>query len=464
MTVFSAVDANAVASPIVFESASVESLEDQLTTLYAQITIATHQWLQLLARFDACESAEKTGFLSTAHWLNYRCGIALGAAREKVRVARALTELPAISDAFGAARISYSKVRALTRTATQGNEKNLLDIAVHATASQLEQILRDYRRSTRSGSNTRHEEAESLQYYFDDYGDLVFKGCLPAAEGALLIKALEQVMDQAPDTEPTSRLTTESDRIAAKRARALTELAELGMEAIRDTDIASDTRARTSTPSAERYQIHLHVKAVTASMTSAGAACGDTAEIIPILDEGPAIPIETLDRLSCDASLIQHTTDARNNPLDVGRKTRTIPPAIRRVLQTRDRGCRFPGCTHRRFVDGHHIRHWSQGGATKLSNLVLLCRYHHRLIHEHGYRVGSENEEIRFSRPDGTRIPECMDAHHKSIPHLIDVSAGTSHRATGSRVHTRSLAPNLNHRPPDYEHIAWYLTNFVPRE
>jgi hypothetical protein len=262
---------------------------------------------------------------------------------------------------------------------------------------------------------------------------------------------LEQVMDQAPDTEPTNRLTIESDRIGAKRARALTELAELGMEAIRDTDIAFDTRARTSIPSAERYQIHLHVKAV-------------TAEVVPILEEGPAIPIETLDRLSCDASLIQHTTDARNNPLDVGRKTRTIPPAIRRVLQTRDRGCRFPGCTHRRFVDAHHIRHWSHGGATKLSNLVLLCRYHHRLIHEHGYRVGSENEEIRFSRPDGTRIPECMDAHHKSIPHLIDVSAGTSHHATGSRVHARSLAPKLDHRPPDYEHIAWYLTNFVPRE
>jgi hypothetical protein len=271
-------------------------------------------------------------------------------------------------------------------------------------------------------------------------------------------------MDQAPDTEPTSRLTTESDRIGAKRARALTELAELGMEAIRDTEIASDTRARTGIPSAERYQIHLHVKAVTAGVVSTGARCGDTAEVVPILDEGPAIPIETLDRLSCDASLIQHTTDAGNNPLDVGRKTRTIPPAIRRVLQTRDRGCRFPGCTHRRFVDAHHIRHWSHGGATKLSNLVLLCRYHHRLIHEHGYRVGSEYEEIRFSRPDGTRIPECMDAHHKSVPHLVDVSAGTSHRATASCVRARSLTPKLDHRPPDYEHIAWYLTNFVPRE
>ena len=251
------------APPVSLDHPPAESLEDQLSTLYAQITVATCQWLQLLAQFDSQKIAARNGFLSTAHWLNYRCGIALGAAREKVRVASALADLPLISNAFGTARISYSKVRALTRAATPANEKKLLNIALHATASQTERILRDYRRCTRSGHHTRYEEEESFKYYFDDYGDLVFKGHLPGDQGALLLKALEQVMDQAPNTEKTDRLTTESDRIAAKRARALTELAELGITSFDAPCGGAALPGRCGIPAAERYQIHVHVKVAT---------------------------------------------------------------------------------------------------------------------------------------------------------------------------------------------------------
>ena len=116
------------------------------------------------------------------------------------------------------------------------------------------------------------------------------------------------------------------------------------------------------------------------------------------VDEGPAIPIESARRMSCDASTVTIVEDERGEPLDVGRKTRTIPPALRRALNSRDRGCVFPGCTHKRYVDGHHIHHWSDGGETKLSNLVTLCRFHHRAVHEGGIKV--ERLDDGAWRPD----------------------------------------------------------------
>jgi len=117
-------------------------------------------------------------------------------------------------------------------------------------------------------------------------------------------------------------------------------------------------------------------------------------------------------RITCDGSLLRITEDDAGNPLDIGRKTRAIPPALRRALQARDAGCRFPGCSHRRFVDAHHIRHWADGGDTSIDNLVLLCRQHHRRVHEGGFGVErAADGHIRFSRPDGRFIEE-----HPQLP------------------------------------------------
>ncbi|MEJ0039849.1 MAG: HNH endonuclease [Gammaproteobacteria bacterium] len=103
---------------------------------------------------------------------------------------------------------------------------------------------------------------------------------------------------------------------------------------------------------------------------------------------GPSLAVETALRLGCDASVVAVVKDQNGEPLNVGRKTRTIPPAIRRALFARDKdGCRFPGCTNRHYVDGHHIKHWANGGETRLSNLVLLCRFHHRQVHEGSVEV-----------------------------------------------------------------------------
>ncbi len=125
------------------------------------------------------------------------------------------------------------------------------------------------------------------------------------------------------------------------------------------------------------------------------------------LDDGPIVAIETARRMACDSSVVHITDTADGDPLNVGRKTRSIPPALRRALRSRDGGCRFPGCTQRRFVDGHHIHHWADGGETNLSNLVLLCRHHHRLVHEGGFTLEQlDDGALRFARPDGVRMPE----------------------------------------------------------
>jgi hypothetical protein len=143
----------------------------------------------------------------------------------------------------------------------------------------------------------------------------------------------------------------------------------------------------------ERHQIIVHVDAETLRESTAGRC---------EIEQGPALPAETVRRLACDSSVVALVENERGEPLNVGRKTRSIPPALRRALNARDQGCRFPGCTHTRYVDAHHVHHWAHGGETRASNLVSLCRPHHRLVHEGGVRVQVlDDGAFRFVRPDG---------------------------------------------------------------
>jgi 5-methylcytosine-specific restriction endonuclease McrA len=124
------------------------------------------------------------------------------------------------------------------------------------------------------------------------------------------------------------------------------------------------------------------------------------------LDDGTHVSQETSRRLACDASRVVMRHDPKGTVVEIGARTRTIPPALRRALQHRDHGCRFPGCGLR-FTDGHHIRHWANGGPTTLSNLMLLCRRHHRAVHEHGFTVERlPGGELTFHAPDGWALPD----------------------------------------------------------
>jgi hypothetical protein len=144
---------------------------------------------------------------------------------------------------------------------------------------------------------------------------------------------------------------------------------------------------------ADRQQIVVHVDAETFQHRCAGRC---------ELEQGPSIAAETARRLACDCSVVRIIEGPKGEPLDVGRKSRTIPPAIRRALNARDQGCRFPGCRFKRYVDGHHVKHWADGGETKLTNLVTLCRFRHRLVHEGQITIQTlDDGAFRLLKPDG---------------------------------------------------------------
>ena len=153
------------------------------------------------------------------------------------------------------------------------------------------------------------------------------------------------------------------------------------------------------------------------------------------IESGPSLAAQTARRLSCDASLVTIVEDESGQPLDVGRKTRSIPPAIRRALRSRDAGCRFPGCTHTRFLDGHHIRHWADGGETKLSNLVMLCRFHHRQVHEGRVDVRMlDDGALRFTGARGQRFERRTDNGWRRGPTRLPASdRGHRHRRKNCR-------------------------------
>jgi hypothetical protein len=363
------------------DSLSLAELEAQITELAGHLNAANYRWLRLIAEFDRRHGWSDGALHSCAHWLNFKCGLNLGAAREKVRVAHALEALPRIAAAMASGRLSYSKARALTRVAETGTEEYFLSIALHGTAHHVETLVRHYR---------------SASYWFDMDGSLVIKARLPALAGAMVVKALEAAMDEIPSTETAVEIGEEV-RLSwqARRADALALMAQRSLH----------SRARTLT-TADRYQVVVHVDAQTLRDRTAGRC---------EIEQGTTLAVETARRLTCDASLVKMLENSDGEPLDVGRKTRTIPPAIRRAIRARDAGCRFPGCTHQRYLDAHHIQHWAEGGPTQLKNLVALCRQHHRLVHEGGITVRMSPEGIpQFLRPDGTPFDRVISIEEAS--------------------------------------------------
>jgi hypothetical protein len=337
------------------------------------------------------------GFMSCAHWLNWRTGIDLGAAREKVRVARALPGLLLISDAMRRGRISYAKVRAITRVATPETEQKLLDIALAGTASHVERIVRAWRRVDRviaaQEAEARHR-ARHLTTWIDDDGMLVLRGRLTPETGAVLMRALDAASDRLfRETEkaPQPGGLVHAVDARQRRADALGRLAEVALTADLDAGAAGD-----------RYQVVLHVDSTAG--THEAAEPGFDGAALEVDDSAVHVSSETSQRLSCDAAVVTMHHDEHGNVLDVGRKTRTIPSAIRRALAARDRRCQFPACSARR-CDAHHIEHWMDGGATSLDNLLLLCRRHHRLLHEGGFALKRHPDgAVSFFYEDGAPL------------------------------------------------------------
>jgi len=402
----------------------IDEIAAEICTLTGHINAANHRWLMLIAEFDRRNGWADSATQSCAHWLNWKCGIAMGAAREKVRVARALENLPKVTAAMACGKLSYSKAREITRIACPETEDYLLMIAEHGTAQHVEKLVRAYRRcqdAEELSREARQQQNRCVSWRYDDDGSIVLNCRLPAEAGARLVKALELAVEELPKDSPSdvpAGTSSEPAPFSARRADALALVAESFL-----------AHGVIESAGGDRQQIVVHVGAETLRDRTAG--CCE-------FEQGPSMAAETARRLSCDSSVVALIENDDGEPLNVGRKTRTISAPLRRVLKARDKGCRFPGCSNTRYIDAHHVEHWANGGETKPSNLVSLCRFHHHAVHEGGIRIEIlDDGAFRFVKPDGTAVDSIAPGYAQPFGDWKQLPAATHSavtRWTGERM------------------------------
>ena len=407
----------AVAMATMTERASAEALDEMPTErLEAQICAMAARraadecaWLLLIAEFDRREAYLSWECRSTSYWLSWHCGLSLSAGRERVRVARALEALPLVQAAFAEGRLTYSKVRAITRVASSRTERSLLDLGLAATAAQLERICSAYRRVDRPEDGdhaTALAERQDLRTWHDFDGLTRIEADILPEDGALVEAAIAEAREQLRQAADTSGVSAETPT----RVEALVEVAR------------SYLAERSASPNVERR--HLVVLVDVGELTAN-----------PELDleftgrctlNGQRLTPETARELGCSTALTTILLDHYGLPLSVGRASRTATKAQRLALEIRDGGhCRYPGCASR-YVDAHHIVEWEKLGPTDLANLVLLCRHHHRRIHHGGYTITLDPQTaiVEVMRPDGS-VVDALDASPADAPDRAPIADRT---------------------------------------
>ncbi len=377
----------------VIDLVPIDDLDRAIVNLAARINAETYELLVLIRQFDERAGWLKWGLGGCAEWLHYRCDLSMNTAREKVRVAHALKKLPGIAAAFANGTLSYSKVRAMTRVVGTHNENELLPFALQTTTARVEERCRELRCGTVDslGDAQRAFSSRSLRVIRNaERGVMTITIDLPLETGELVEKALDKARD---DSTPSAEFVDES--WPARQADALVSMASAYL-----SGNAGQTRN-----TSDDYLVTIHVDQ-SALVNGNGRA---------------SLPIESVKRLCCDGHAVILGEDENGEPLNIGRKSRTVPTAIKRALMARDKSCAFPGCHHKRFVDAHHIQHWSVGGETSLDNLMLLCSQHHKLVHEGGFTIQRDYQNHWFfKRPDGRAVPAC--GYHAQD--MIDVGEG----------------------------------------
>ena len=314
---------------------SLDQLETDIVSLAQRVTATEYEFLVLVREFDLRQGWKEYCFNNCAEWLSFKCGIDSATGREKLRVAHALWTLPQLSAAFRDGALSYSKARSLTRLATPENERGLLDYALAATAEQVQKHCQDLRNADREASTVDVNRIHKQRYLSRTcHGD----GCMTISveltqeAGELVMKALELAAGE-PNTAGGE------DALFARQADALVEVAQ--------AYLAGGSGARTST--ADHYQVMVHAAAVAVDESALREARGQTGK--------SELPLASIRRLCCDCGVVPVTEDKKATPLDVGRKHRVVQPALRRALLSRDKCCRFPGCTHEHWLDANRGGH-----------------------------------------------------------------------------------------------------------
>ncbi|MHB1064159.1 MAG: HNH endonuclease signature motif containing protein [Georgenia sp.] len=442
-----------------------EALAEEISSLAGRIAVATCRLLILIGELDARDAWASHGIMSCAHWLGWRCGMGPSSAREHVRVARALRDLPKTVDAFAAGKISYSKVRAITRVATPRNEADLVDIALCAPANHLERLVRGLRTAESAMSASLRHARRQLSWRWAEDGSLLLSGRFSPEDGAVIVGALEERRARAreemagappaPEVDPDVGGANPSDcpvldtviengrSLADAMVEMCTEEPATGTNVVRTSrvvetavhvtlaDLATDGPATKRAASSSAAVVDAIAEDPVDSSTMVDDAVAaippqllvaESLITTPRLEHGSSIAPETARRLACDGGIVLHIHEngvgVSGHTLEVGARVRKPGAALTRALWARDHGCRYPGCDRRRFINAHHVVHWADGGPTVLSNMVLLCGTHHRLLHEGGFSLSLGVDGIvRVRDADGHAVQAVPDS---------GCSAGTS--------------------------------------
>jgi hypothetical protein len=355
-----------------------------LDSVHAEVSNAQRRLFELIVEVDRSEAWRDAGARDLAHWLSMRYGISQWKVTRWIASAHALDRLPQIDVAFSSGELGIDKVVELTRFATPETEAGLIRWADRVSSGAIRHRGDLLARRVLEEIQDAHATRRVGWWFFDDGRRFGLEAELPAADGAVVAKALERLAE----TLPIMPGEEGSCYAEARRADALVAICSMR--------IGSD-------PDPDRATVVVHAQTTTLDdhgTPSGGAPIPGGCEI----EHGPVLHPETVRRLACTARIQTVLEDRSGTAIGVGRMRREPPAFMMRQLRYRDRECVFPGCGDRRFAHAHHVRWWSRGGRTDLDNLVLVCTFHHRLVHELGWRLQRRpGGKVWWFRPDGTR-------------------------------------------------------------
>ena len=442
---------------IATELQPTERLEAEICEVAGNIAAATARLVLLIAEYDRRRGWEQWGCKSCVHWLSWKCALGAHAAREKIRVGHALEELPIVRAAFEHGELSYSQVRAITRIAGPHNEDGLVGIARAATAQQLERLVAATSTATKTRDRgfaaTQFEDRRFVRGLDYDTGHFLGEERLPPDDGRLLMKALDAAAKQLRDERGKQG---PEQTMAQLYADALVLLAQ--------SFLAHGAAERTG---ADDYKTVVFADEdlieqapLPPQMESVGDGDGAPTLVYDAprchLENGSAITQSTLERIWCDTAASRVVM--RNGTFEIEiDQTRTITGSMRRALRLRDKQCRFPGCCSER-TDAHHIRWRSKGGPTTLDNLILLCRFHHRLLHEYGYQMSvTPDGEMRFYDQKGRELHQHHALNGDTKPGQL-VADNAQH---GIHIEPDTITPNW---VGDRLDLAYAVSTLMPPE
>jgi hypothetical protein len=358
------------------ESYPADQVDEVLGNLFAGSSVLLAQICSWLIVADRNQQWLADGAADPGQWLSARFGIRHSTAAQLVRVARRLQDLPVLSEKFSAGELSVDQVDAISKIATPGTEMTLIEELLGLSTAALDRAARQANPPTSEDERTAWERRRMHFQHSLDGIEGHMSARMPGAELELVEQVLRERANQAPPNPETGLF----DPYPARLVDGLVELCSTtGDETTRSVQMT----------------IHADLNALGETSSSGVAE----------IELGPVIASETARRLGCD-SILEMAVYSDRCVLGVGRRSRTIPGWLRRQLCHRDGGCRFPGCGRTNWLHGHHIKHWADGGTTDLHNLLLLCGYHHRFLHEHGWRIEDEpSEHLVFRKPDGSEYP-----------------------------------------------------------